>query len=483
MSRHSITVVPVPAPGAEDVVVAGAGPDEGAVFTGTEDGSIFRISHDGGPHRPGRPHRRPPARPRARRRRAAAGLRRPPRPAPGRHRAPARVEAWSPTGSTGSRWCSATTPRSPPTATIWFSDSSTALRHRPVEGRLRPGHPHRPAAPARPRRHRRGGPRRARLRQRGRAGGRRVLRRRGRDRRAHRRTPLADRASGPGSRDLPRASDLPGYPDNIARGSDGLIWVTIASPTDPLVERLQRGPHVAAPAGHQDPRAAPAQAQAHRPRPGLRRRRPARARRRRAPTDGYHMVTGVREHDGRVWLGSLHEPAVAVLDLEPARRRTPTAAIDTGASLTGLERRTMGYLESISSPRDLRGLTDDAARRARRARSATSWSRTCSRTGGHLGPNLGVVELTLAIHRVFDSPARPGRLRHRPPGLRAQAAHRPGRAASTRCARRAASAATRARPSPSTTSSRTPTPRPRCPTPTGWPRPTRSAARTGTWSR
>jgi hypothetical protein len=32
-------------------------------------------------------------------------------------------------------------------------------------------------------------------------------------------------------------------------------------------------------------------------------------------TDGYHMVTGVREHDGRVWLGSLDEPAVAVLDL------------------------------------------------------------------------------------------------------------------------------------------------------------------------
>ena len=27
-----------------------------------------------------------------------------------------------------------------------------------------------------------------------------------------------------------------------------------------------------------------------------------------------------------------------------------------------------------------------------------------SRTGGHLGPNLGVVELTLAAHRVFDSP-------------------------------------------------------------------------------
>src|SRR5438876_4849196 len=27
-----------------------------------------------------------------------------------------------------------------------------------------------------------------------------------------------------------------------------------------------------------------------------------------------------------------------------------------------------------------------------------------SRTGGHLGPNLGIVEVTLALHRVFDSP-------------------------------------------------------------------------------
>ena len=32
-------------------------------------------------------------------------------------------------------------------------------------------------------------------------------------------------------------------------------------------------------------------------------------------TDRYHLVTGVREHDGRVWLGSLHEPAIAVVDV------------------------------------------------------------------------------------------------------------------------------------------------------------------------
>ena len=34
-----------------------------------------------------------------------------------------------------------------------------------------------------------------------------------------------------------------------------------------------------------------------------------------ASTPGYHMVTGVREHEGRVWLGSLEEPAVAVVEL------------------------------------------------------------------------------------------------------------------------------------------------------------------------
>ncbi|MBV9831069.1 MAG: SMP-30/gluconolactonase/LRE family protein, partial [Marmoricola sp.] len=32
-----------------------------------------------------------------------------------------------------------------------------------------------------------------------------------------------------------------------------------------------------------------------------------------ADASDYHMVTGVREHDGDVWLGSLEEAAVAVL--------------------------------------------------------------------------------------------------------------------------------------------------------------------------
>jgi 1-deoxy-D-xylulose-5-phosphate synthase len=63
----------------------------------------------------------------------------------------------------------------------------------------------------------------------------------------------------------------------------------------------------------------------------------------------------------------------------------------------------MGYLESITGPRDLQALDDnqldDLATEIR-----DFLVTTCSPRGGHLGPNLGVVELTMAIHRVFDSP-------------------------------------------------------------------------------
>lgn len=114
-----------------------------------------------------------------------------------------------------------------------------------------------------------------------------------------------------GARDF-LVEDLPGYPDNISTGSDSLIWVALASPRDPLVERIQRGPmwlrrnltKIPQPLQPGPKRTVRVQAYDH---------------------DGrlvhdltgdntrYHMVTGVREHHGKVWMGSLHESAVVVL--------------------------------------------------------------------------------------------------------------------------------------------------------------------------
>lgn len=60
-------------------------------------------------------------------------------------------------------------------------------------------------------------------------------------------------------------------------------------------------------------------------------------------------------------------------------------------------------LESISQPSDLRSLSlDQLSVLAEEIRSFIL--ENVSKTGGHLSPNLGVVELTLALHRVFESP-------------------------------------------------------------------------------
>jgi sugar lactone lactonase YvrE len=106
------------------------------------------------------------------------------------------------------------------------------------------------------------------------------------------------------------AWDLDGYPDNLSRGSDGLIWMAMASPKDPVVEWLMRAPVPLRRAVARLPERA-------RPSPrrtvrvvalddtGAVRHDLSRA------ADRFHMVTGVREHRGRIWLASLHEPALA----------------------------------------------------------------------------------------------------------------------------------------------------------------------------
>ncbi|GLY30304.1 1-deoxy-D-xylulose-5-phosphate synthase 2 [Kineosporia sp. NBRC 101731] len=61
-------------------------------------------------------------------------------------------------------------------------------------------------------------------------------------------------------------------------------------------------------------------------------------------------------------------------------------------------------LTDIHGPDDLRAL--DATQLTDLAQQIRTFLiREVSRTGGHLGPNLGVVELTMAVHRVFDSPS------------------------------------------------------------------------------
>ncbi len=63
----------------------------------------------------------------------------------------------------------------------------------------------------------------------------------------------------------------------------------------------------------------------------------------------------------------------------------------------------MTLLETIESPADLKRVDPaDLPRLATEIRDFLVAA--VSRTGGHLGPNLGVVELTIALHRVFDSP-------------------------------------------------------------------------------
>lgn len=109
-------------------------------------------------------------------------------------------------------------------------------------------------------------------------------------------------------------ADLPGYPDNLSRGTDGLVWAAIASPTDPVLEWLMTGPRVLRRLAWRLPEQV-------RPKP----RRTVRVM---AFTDdgelrhdlsleptGFHMATGVREHHGTVWLGTLRESAVAAFDL------------------------------------------------------------------------------------------------------------------------------------------------------------------------
>ncbi|HNA98555.1 MAG TPA: SMP-30/gluconolactonase/LRE family protein, partial [Marmoricola sp.] len=111
------------------------------------------------------------------------------------------------------------------------------------------------------------------------------------------------------------AADLSAYPDNIARGSDGLVWVALASPKDPVVELIKQRTPLAL------RRVVTKLPEAVQPAPKRTVRAAAYDANGRLVHDvnldaaAFHMVTGVREHHGDLWLGSLHEAAIARVEL------------------------------------------------------------------------------------------------------------------------------------------------------------------------
>jgi sugar lactone lactonase YvrE len=114
--------------------------------------------------------------------------------------------------------------------------------------------------------------------------------------------------------DEPLVDNLPGFPDNIALGEDGLVWITIASPRNPLVDKLAPLPPVLRQAVWALPEAlqpAPVHTvwvlavdsagQVVHDLQGT--------------SDRFHMATGVRQRGDEVYLGSLVGRTIGVLSL------------------------------------------------------------------------------------------------------------------------------------------------------------------------
>src|SRR6478672_11856745 len=94
-------------------------------------------------------------------------------------------------------------------------------------------------------------------------------------------------------------------------------------------------------------------------------------------------------------------PPVRSILLKFRHRTIPTTTIMTSASS---KPPALGpLLSTIHSPDDVKKLADeDLTKLAEEIRETLISS--LSKTGGHLGPNLGVVELSVALHRVFSTP-------------------------------------------------------------------------------
>jgi len=108
--------------------------------------------------------------------------------------------------------------------------------------------------------------------------------------------------------------NLPGVPDNMSTGGDGLIWVAMAAPNNALLARLHKAPYVVRQLASRLPRAVQPE--------------PERTvwvlaldgagdvvHNYRWDGEHYHMVTGVREHGGRLYMSSLEEDGILIVEL------------------------------------------------------------------------------------------------------------------------------------------------------------------------
>ncbi|WP_426560380.1 SMP-30/gluconolactonase/LRE family protein [Angustibacter sp. McL0619] len=124
-----------------------------------------------------------------------------------------------------------------------------------------------------------------------------------------------ERVDVSGTRGRERFVDLPGFPDNISTGSDGLVWVAMAGSRNPLLDRLHSGnPRVRHAVWSVPQRLQPA---------------PPRmawvmafdesctlVHDFQGSVPGFSMCTGVREQSGRVWMGGLEAMSVAWFEVE-----------------------------------------------------------------------------------------------------------------------------------------------------------------------
>ncbi|MGL6235184.1 MAG: SMP-30/gluconolactonase/LRE family protein [Segniliparus sp.] len=111
------------------------------------------------------------------------------------------------------------------------------------------------------------------------------------------------------------ADGLPGYPDNLASAADGGLWVAVPSKRDPLLEALRAAPKPAQSLIKiLPPKAGELLAKGETVAVKLDGTgnvvREARIKQR-----GFQTLTGMREHGGELWCGSLYSPALAVVPL------------------------------------------------------------------------------------------------------------------------------------------------------------------------